>query len=69
MGRKRTSNQTHRAHAGPALGADDHVVVHRHLHVPPGLDQVARQADVLCRGRRIADGPPYWVALGFKTSG
>ena len=43
-------NQPHRPHAGPALRADDHMVVHRHLHVPPGLDQVAGQADVLLDG-------------------
>jgi hypothetical protein len=47
-------DQAHRAHAGAALGADDQMVVHRHLHVPPGLNQVSRQANVLAGRRRIA---------------
>lgn len=35
------SNQPHRPHARPSGSADDDMVVHRHFHVPPGLDQVA----------------------------
>ena len=30
------------------------MIVHGDLHVPPGLDQVARQADVLLARRRVA---------------
>ena len=42
-------DQPHRPHARPPGGADDHVVVHRHLHVPARLHQIAGQTDVLLR--------------------
>src|SRR3954447_18244912 len=54
MGRKQTLDQPQRAHARSPGSADDHMVVHNHLHVATGLDEIAGQADVLLRGRRIA---------------
>ena len=51
---KAALDQPQRAHAGPSCGPDDHMVVHNHLHVPTGLHEIASQADVLLRGRRIA---------------
>jgi len=54
MGRERTLYQPHRPHARSAVRADDHMVVHRHLHVPSGLDQVAGQADILLARAGIA---------------
>jgi len=41
MGRKLTSNQPHRPHARAPLCTHNNMIVHRDLHVPPGLDQVA----------------------------
>jgi len=50
LGRKLPLDQPHRPHAGAAGRADDHMVVDRHLHVPPRLDQIAREADILLAG-------------------
>ena len=49
-----TLDQPQRLHAAASLAADDDMVVHRDAHMPPGLDQVSGQADVLLAGGGVA---------------